>query len=146
LRDRFTLSVSVFVIVRTSERVLLLRRANTGWKDGFFSLPAGGHDGAETLAAAAVRELQEETSLCAKEEDMKLVHLLHCKAGDAGGEWLGAFFEAERWSGNPWLAESAKHDNIGWHLISELPANIIPYTKQGIELSQQNIPFSSYGW
>jgi len=71
------LSVSVFVIVRSSEKILLIRRANTGWRDGFFSLPAGGHDGAETLAAAAVRELQEETSLSAKEEDMKLVHLLH---------------------------------------------------------------------
>ena len=146
MRERFALNVSVFVIVRTAESVLLLRRANTGWKDGFFSLPAGGHDGAETLAAAAVRELQEETSLFAKEEDMKLVHLLHCKAGDAGGEWLGAFFEAERWSGEPCLAESDKHDKLGWHLISDLPAETIPYTKQGIELSQKNIPFSAYAW
>ncbi len=146
MRERYSLSVSIFVIVRSGERVLLLRRANTGWKDGFYSLPAGGHDGAETLAAAAARELMEETSLHADEQDLKLVHLLHCAMGDSGDEWLGAFFEAERWTGEPRLVENAKHDHLGWHAISELPSNTIPYTRQGIELAQQQITFSVYGW
>lgn len=146
MRERFGVSVSVFVIVRSGEQMLLLRRANTGWKDGFFSLPAGGHDGAETLAAAAARELKEETSLHAEVCDMKLVHLLHCNTGDSGGEWLGAFFEAEKWSGEPHLAESEKHDRIGWYAIGDLPSNTIPYTRQGIELSQRKVAFSVYGW
>jgi len=146
LRDRFMLSVSVFVIVRSAESVLLLRRINTGWKDGCFSLPAGGHDGKETLAAAAVRELEEETSLRADEKDMKLVHLLHCNSVDSGGEWMGAFFEATKWTGEPVLGEREKHDKLGWHPISDLPSDIIPYTKQGIELSIQEIMFSSYDW
>lgn len=146
MRERFALSVSVFVIVREAERVLLVRRANTGWKDGFFSLPAGGHDGAETLAAAAVRELKEETSLQANEQDMKLVHVLHCNMGDSGGEWLGVFFEAEKWFGEPRLVESEKHDLLGWYPILDLPSNIIPYTRQGIKLSQNQIPYSTYGW
>ena len=103
MRERFTLSVSVFVIVRSGKHVLLLRRANTGWKDGFISLPAGAHDGTETLAAAAARELEEETSLRADQQDMRLVHLLHCNAGDSGGEWLGVFFQAQRWRGEPTL-------------------------------------------
>lgn len=146
MRKRFAMSVSVFVIVRSGEKVLLLRRANTGWKDGFFSLPAGGHDGNETLAAAAVRELKEETSIHAEVSDMKLVHLLHCNTGDSGSEWLGAFFEAEKWSGKPLLVENEKHDQIGWYDICDLPSNTIPYTKQGIELSQQQVAFSAYGW
>jgi 8-oxo-dGTP pyrophosphatase MutT (NUDIX family) len=146
LRERFALSVSVFVIVRSADQVLLLRRANTGWKDGFFSLPAGRHDGAETLAAAAVRELREETSLHAEEHDMELVHLLHCNSGDSGGEWLGAFFEAKKWSGEPRLVENEKHDLLDWHSIGDLPSNTIPYTRQGIEFGLKQIPFSAYGW
>lgn len=144
--ERFTLSISVFVIVRSAERVLLLRRSNTGWKDGFFSLPAGGHDGKETLAAAAARELKEETSLHAEEQDMKLVHLLHCSSGDSGGEWMGAFFEAQRWRGEPRLVESDKHDRLDWYPVSELPDNLIPYTRQGMQLSGQGLAFSTYGW
>jgi len=146
LRERFTLSVSGFVIVRSGKQVLLLRRANTGWKDGLFSLPAGAHDGSETLAAAAARELEEETSLRAEAQDMRLVHLLHCNAGDSGGEWLGVFFQAQRWSGEPTLVEPEKHDQIGWYSIDDLPPNTIAYTRQGIELGLQQISFSEYGW
>ncbi|MEC5385063.1 NUDIX domain-containing protein [Uliginosibacterium sp. H3] len=145
-RQRFALSVSVFVIVRDGPQVLLLRRANTGWKDGFLSLPAGAHDGAETLAQAAVRELREETGISAAEADMRLVHLMHCRAGDTGGEWLGAFFVAENWSGTPALLEAGKHDHIAWYAIDALPENLIPYTRQGIECSGRGEAFSSFGW
>ena len=72
MRERFTLSVSGFVIVRSGKQVLLLRRANTGWKDGLFSLPAGAHDGSETLAATAAHELEEETSLRAEAQGIEL--------------------------------------------------------------------------
>jgi 8-oxo-dGTP pyrophosphatase MutT (NUDIX family) len=41
-------NVSVFAIALRGSEVLLLRRARTGWKDGFYRLPAGGHDGGET--------------------------------------------------------------------------------------------------
>ncbi|HSD37401.1 MAG TPA: NUDIX domain-containing protein [Rhodocyclaceae bacterium] len=146
VRQRFALSVSVFVIVREGPQVLLLRRANTGWKDGFLSLPAGGHDGRETLAQAATRELREETGLVANEADMKLVHLLHCQSGNSADEWLGAFFLAERWRGVPQLLEPDKHDHMGWYAVDALPENIIPYTRQGIESSVSGEAFSTYGW
>jgi 8-oxo-dGTP diphosphatase len=120
--------------------------ARTGWKDGFFSLPAGSHDGSETLAAAAARELREETSLQADEQDMRFVHLLHCSSGDSDNEWLGAFFVAERWSGTPRLMEPDKHDDIGWYAMDRLPDNIIPYARQGLLLGMQQVAFSAHGW
>lgn len=145
-RQRFALSVSVFVIVRNAEQqVLLLRRANTGWHDGHFSLPAGAHDGAEPLAAAAARELREETGLRASPDDLRLVHLLHCAAGDSGTEWLGAFFSAERWTGTPELREPDKHDLMAWHSLDDLPGNTIAYVRQGIASGLQGIRFSTFG-
>lgn len=146
MRQRFALNVSVFVIVRRAHEVLMLRRAGTGWKDGCYSLPAGGHDGGESLAEAAARELREETSLLAAPADMTLQHLMHCQAGDTGGEWLGAFFLAERWTGEPRLMEPERHDWIGWHPLDALPANTIPYTRQGIALACQQQTFSTHGW
>ena len=128
MRQRFSLSVSVFVIVRSDDKVLLLRRANTGWKDGCYSLPAGGHDGGEPLTVAAVRELEEETGLLANPDDLQLVHLLHCAAGDSGQEWLGAFFHAGCWSGTPVLREPDRHDRLGWYPLGDLPGDTIAYT------------------
>ena len=146
MRQRFALSVSVFVIVRSADKVLLLRRANTGWKDGCYSLPAGSHDGQEPLAVAAARELHEETGLQADPADLQLVHLVHCAAGDSGQEWLGAFFSAESWSGTPELREPDKHDQLGWYALDDLPADTIAYTRQGIELGAQGVRFSTQGW
>lgn len=146
MRQRFKLSISVFVIVRRGESVLLLRRAGTGWMDGYYSLPAGAHDGNETLISAAARELKEETGLVVRQSDLRLVHLLHCAAGDTGDEWLGAFFVADTWSGEPQVIEQGKHDHIGWYALSALPANLVPYTRQGIELSMKAQAFSAYGW
>jgi len=146
VRRRFALNVSVFVLVRQAESVLLLRRANTGWKDGFYSLPAGVHDGAEPLSAAASRELREETGLTASADKLRLAHVLHCASSESGTEWLGAFFEADEWTGTPRLAEPDKHDHLGCFAVNDLPPNIIPYTRQGIEASIRGVPFSTYGW
>jgi 8-oxo-dGTP pyrophosphatase MutT (NUDIX family) len=145
-RKRYAMSVSVFVVVRHEEKVLLLRRARTGWKDGCWSFPAGAHDGGETLEQAAVRELREETGLDVSADDLRLIHLMHCRNGDDGGEWLGAFFLAERWAQSPVLGEPDKHDRIGWYPLHDLPAPMIAYAQQGLELGLGGQPFSTFGW
>ena len=32
---------AVYLILRKSDKILLMNRANTGWMDGHFSLPSG---------------------------------------------------------------------------------------------------------
>jgi 8-oxo-dGTP diphosphatase len=146
MRERFRLSASVFVVVRRGGQVLLLRRAGTDWHDGDYSLPAGGVDGGEALDAAAARELREETGLEVSPDDLRLAHVLHSRAGDGGSEWLGAFFVAERWHGEPRLMEPHKHDALDWFALDALPARTIPYTRQGIEACARGVAFSRFGW
>ena len=145
-RDRFPMSTSVFVILHDEGRILLLRRGTTGWKDGFLSLPAGSHDGGETLASAAARELREETGVVAFPGAMALVHLMHCRSGDSGSEWLGAFFRADAWRGEPRLMETGKHNHIGWYDADRLPDDVIPYAAQGIRCVLGGAPYSDFGW
>ena len=63
-RERYNLSIAVFVLVLRGNEICMLRRANTGWMDGCYSLPAGGLEYGETLSCAAARELAEETVTC----------------------------------------------------------------------------------
>lgn len=51
------------IIVDEAGRVLLLRRANTGYGQGAWCLPGGKIDHGQTIAEALVREVREETEL-----------------------------------------------------------------------------------
>ena len=57
------IGIAVFMIVRRAGEILCLRRSATGWMDGRVSLPAGRHEGGETLVSAAIRETREEVAL-----------------------------------------------------------------------------------
>lgn len=138
--------VSAFVIVQKAQRILLLRRAGTGWMDGHFSLPAGRLDSGETLAQAAARELQEETGLVTHATDLRLIHMLHARAGDHGGAWMGAFFLASQWQGEACIAEPHKHDQLIWASAEAWPDTLIPYVRQALVLGLAGIPYSDVGW
>jgi 8-oxo-dGTP pyrophosphatase MutT (NUDIX family) len=145
-RERFTLSASVFVVVIRAERVLLLRRSGTGWKDGEYSLPAGGHDGNETIQQAAARELEEETALKVDPHLLSLRHTLHCQSGDSGHEWLGFFFVAAHTDGAARISEPDKHDALDWFPLSRLPENTVLYVRQALERMGDGETFSTFGW
>jgi 8-oxo-dGTP pyrophosphatase MutT (NUDIX family) len=143
-RVRFQLSVSVFMLLRRGSDLLCLRRARTGWMDGHFSVPAGGHDGAEPLLDAALRETREEVGVRVAPEDARLVHTLHCQG--SSGEWVGVFFQTERWRGEPRVAEPDKHDLIAWCDVGALPETMIPYVAQAITRAEAGVPYSAFGW
>ena len=47
-RERFKISIAVFLFLIKDNKILLIKRSNTGWMDGFYSVPAGSIDGSET--------------------------------------------------------------------------------------------------
>jgi ADP-ribose pyrophosphatase YjhB (NUDIX family) len=122
-RERFKLSVSVFLILKKENQILLLKRSNTGWMDGYFSIPAGALDGDETLSDAIIREAKEEVSVDVLKNDLTLVHTIHCFIN--GEEWLGQFFLAEKWGGNIKVNEPDKHSEVKWVDVNNLPENTI---------------------
>ena len=54
----FTSPVAVHLFLVQDGRILLLRRYNTGYEDGNYSVVAGHIDGGEKLKSAMVREGQ----------------------------------------------------------------------------------------
>ncbi len=143
-RERYQLSVAVFVVLRRNDEICLIRRANTGWMDGFYSLPAGGLESGETLVNAAAREAHEETGVIIETEALRSVHSMHVKTEDRS--WMGHFFLCSSWQCEPYTAEPDKHAELRWVNIRQLPVNTVPYVKQAITAIIDGEIYSEYGW
>jgi 8-oxo-dGTP diphosphatase len=57
--NRFTLPCTVPLLLVRDNKILLLRRYNTGWQDGNYGVPAGHIDGGESLTDAIIRDAIE---------------------------------------------------------------------------------------
>lgn len=143
---RFTVIPAVYIIVRKTDRVLLIRRANTGYHDGSYALPAGHVDGGESAEAAAIREVKEEVGLDIAPEDMHFVHVMHRVAEEGDHERVDFFFEARKWQGEPKNMEPEKCDDIGWFKESELPENTVMVTRLAIENAAKGTYYSHHNF
>lgn len=134
--------VAVNLILIKDGKALLLRRLNTGWKDGEYGTVAGHVDGNETIANSAVREAKEEAGIDIEERDLRVVHTQH-RICDRY-EYIDFSVQAGKWSGEPANLEPHKCDDLSWHPLNPLPVNTIPYIRLVFENIEKGIPFSEY--
>ncbi len=141
LRSRFPVAVHLFFM--RADRVLLLRRFNTGWEDGNYSVPAGHVDAGETVTQAAIREAYEEIGVRLEPQDVEVVHVMNRKSED---ERIDFFLLARYWTGEIANQEPDKCDELTWYPVTSMPGNMIPYVKQALLNYQAGALFSEFGW
>jgi 8-oxo-dGTP pyrophosphatase MutT (NUDIX family) len=141
MRNQFPVAVHLFFLWET--QILLLRRFNTGYQDGKYSVVAGHVDAGETVMQAAMREAKEEVGVSLKSEDLEVVHVMNRKSED---ERVDFFVVVKRWTGSICNCEPEKCDQLTWCPLDELPENMIPYVRNGIEEYQKGIYYSEFGW
>lgn len=135
-----------YLILKKNNNVLLLRRFNTGYHDGDYSLIAGHIDQGESATATMVREAKEEANLDLKTENIKVSHIMHRASDSSASERIDIFFTAKKWVGKPEIMEIHKCDDLSWFDLDNLPKNTIPYIKQAIECTRDKIFYSEHGW
>jgi 8-oxo-dGTP diphosphatase len=141
---RFKLRAAVYLICQQDNEILMLRRFNTGYKDGQYSLPAGHINGNETLTEAVIREADEEINIKIKAKDLNFVHAMHRKSIPT--EYLDFFFLINKWNGLPIINEPNKSDQLKWFKIGTLPKNAISEIRHALNCWQKNIYYSEFNW
>lgn len=139
MRARFPVTVHLFFI--RENQILLLRRLNTGFRDGEYSVPAGHLDGGETVFQAGVREAKEETGVDVGLGDLTFSTVMHRIEDD---ERIDFFLQVNKWGGEPFNAEPDKCDDLRWFDLNQLPENIIPYVEQALENHLRAVRFDEY--
>lgn len=144
-KEHFKLVCAVYLILKKDGEVLLLRRFNTGFADGKYSLVAGHIDGGESIFDATVREAKEEVGIGIEPENLKVVHIMHRRCESPDYERFSVFMEANKYSGEIKNMEPEKCDDMRWFPIKDLPPNTVDYIKRVIQNSGIGF-FSEDGW
>jgi len=114
---RFVLRAASYLLLIKKDKILLLRRFNTGWEDGKYTLISGHLEGNETVKQAMIREAKEEAGMV-----------------------------AEKWQGKPQIIEHDKCDDMQWFPLKNLPRNTLPHIRQAVENYFRKVPFSELGF
>ena len=141
--ERFKLPSAVHLFLIRDGKVLLLRRFNTGYEDGKYSVIAGHLEGDEEIKTAAIREAQEEVGIEISPLDLRVVGVMHRKSND---ERIDFFLVATSWSGEITNREPDRCDQLAWFDLDELPQNVIPYVGRALDNYRRGNWFDSFGW
>ena len=142
-RDWFAMVVAVHLFLLRDSQILLLRRYNTGYEDGQYSVVAGHVDGGEEITAATAREAREEAGIAIAPGDLEVVGVMHRRSAE---ERIDFFLAARRWTGDVANREPDKCDELAWFDLDALPATVIPYVRRALDNYQAGRLFDSFGW
>ena len=144
-KQRFKLIPAVYLVLRCKNEVLLLRRANTGYQDGKYSLIAGHLDGDELGTDAIAREAREEAGIIIDPKKLKFVHIVHrLNRNQPGQERVDLFYELWEWQGEVTNTEPQKCDDLSWHSLDNLPENMLPLIKHVLQDISSKAYYSEY--
>jgi len=142
-RNWFTMVVAAHLFLLRDRQVLLLRRYNTGYEDGKYSVIAGHVDGGEEIVAAMAREAREEAGIAIAPGDLDVVGVMHRRSAE---ERIDFFLVARRWAGDVTNREPDKCDELAWFDLEALPPNVIPYVRRALDNYRAGRWFDSFGW
>lgn len=144
MTERFKLRVAVYLVLKNDDKILLMKRAGSGYFDGWYSLPAGHIDGNETLKSAAIREAKEEINIDLTPNDIDLKLTMHRQGN--GSEYIDVFFEVKQYQNQICINEPDKCSELIYVNPQEKEEQIIPYIHQALNAIKNNINYLECDW
>ncbi|MBI2009406.1 NUDIX domain-containing protein [Candidatus Saccharibacteria bacterium] len=145
-KERLKVVPAVYITVLKDREVLLLRRFQTGYLDGYWDLPSGHVEAGETLKECCVRELKEEAGLKTKAFGLKLIHVYQ-NFSTPESPYFGYIFRASRWTGKPSIQEPTKCNDLSFFPLNKLPLKTVPQVREALKNvnTRSKVTFSLLG-
>ncbi|MEU2437423.1 NUDIX domain-containing protein [Streptomyces rubradiris] len=127
-------------------RVLLgLRHPDSAYAGNLWHYLAGRCE-QESAVTCLIREAWEEAGLVIDPADVELLHVVHVVDTLGGQPLMQMVFRARRWEGTPVLREPDKCLAWRWWHVTDLPAQLVPYTRAAIEGIRAGRTYTELGW
>lgn len=149
MEERFKApSAVMLMLIRETngeEEILLQKRKNTGYMDGYYDFSASGHvENMETMKMTTIREAKEELDIEIEMKDIEFITLIHKETN--GNIYYNGYFKVTKWKNEPKINEPEKNEELKWFKLSEIPENLVDDRKEAIENYKTKILYSEYGW
>lgn len=129
------------VMLRKDNKIAMLQRASSAkFMPECYSLIGGSVEKNETFRAAAVREAREEVGVIIDQQDLQFVHMFYRKGGEH--ELVACIFVCDQWQGEVSNQEPARHTDLAWFALDQLPEKMIPAHRGALGLIAQGVPYS----
>lgn len=135
--------VSVNLVLKKDDTVLLMRRFNTGWNDGKYALMGGHLEDGENPLDAVLRESQEELGIKINKKDIECLLTMAVNP-----DHIYLYFGCSRFKGKVENKELDQCDDIQFFNINKLPDNIIDADKLALQTiaNDKDTKFVTFGW
>ncbi|HEV8677293.1 MAG TPA: NUDIX domain-containing protein [Candidatus Paceibacterota bacterium] len=145
--ERFKVTPEVCFVWIKDGKVLLLRRANTGWQDGKYCFPAGHGEAGESMAQGCAREAFEEVGVKIDPKHLDFLHTQYRSTpGDGPGfARVGFYFAPKIELPEPQNMEPEKCDDMQFFPLDNLPEMVAPF-RAALDAIQRGEKYSEYGW
>ena len=124
------------ILFNSSGEILLGLRAQGFFGGGLWNIPGGKINPGETLEEGAKRKLFEETNFVANIEDIEVINVTNMVMPDNNYLQFAAIIK--KYSGELKNNDPQKHEKFEYYRLSNLPQDLTPLTRGGINLYLKN--------
>ena len=135
---------AIFLLIEQNKKYAFIMRTNTGWRDGYYALPAGTVEKNESFIQGAIREAAEELGITIKTDDLQSV--LICHRFEDGSDWVDNMFLVNKWQGEVINNEPHMHGELTWFALNSLPDNITPSQRSMLAAYLRGEHYCELGW
>lgn len=144
IEHSFMVHITTQLLLIQDNKVLLMKRKNTGYEDGKYGSIGGHLEKNEDFKSSLIREAKEEININLKRQNLEFVCMIHSKG--ITDNYVNFFFTCNKYSGNINNNEVNKCSELKWFDLDNLPTNIIEIEKRAIENFKNNNYLIEYGW
>ncbi len=130
MKQRANFHVACYLILEKDNKILLQKRQNSGYFDGYYSVPAGHLEEKETCIDCIIRETKEEIGIDIKRENTDLIFTL---GASENSNYICLFFKANKFDGDIKIMEPEKCSELKFFNIDNLPENLVPELRTFLE-------------
>jgi 8-oxo-dGTP diphosphatase len=137
LRKSPEVKVGIGILIFNEEGKILIGQRRGAYGEDEYSIPGGKLDVGETFEEAAIREVQEETSLTI--DQVQVISISNNLSVDKyQDQWVTVHLKTDQFRGQPKVTEETKCNGWQWCDLVEIPEPQFEMSREAIKCYQKN--------